>query len=148
MLKSTDIRILLDDLASIPDLGIDSSGVVAMRSDLADFTKDQRAERPYLLGVVPSTQLAGRGDDGFFYLDRFELLVAYRMVSKQSSPERLRRLDDCARIVELIIPHIQQRITTCSAPWVGVQLSGSSVEPIEIDQMRGYILLLDIRRPI
>ena len=148
MLKSTDIRILLDDLASLPGLDIAASEVVVMRSDLADFTKDQRSDRPYLLGIVPSTQISGRGDDGFSSTDHFELFVAHRAVSKQTYAKRLEQLDQCADIVRRIVSHIQDCISTFRAPWVGVQLSGSPIEPIEIDQMRGYILILDLRQPV
>lgn len=148
MLKSKEIETAIGELPVVVGQDVAAKTVIAMRTDLAEFSRSQAPGLPYLFGVIPTSLIAGNGDDCFYFNDMLEIYVAHRIVSKESLADRLAHLDQCAAVVEKIIPYIQQQITAHQGFWQRVQLAQTPIDPQDIDQMSGYIVILKCRKDI
>lgn len=141
MLSANDLQKYVDDIAALFPGSLADTGVIMFASDIAEFATTQTVKLPYLLGVIPQSNLTGSAD-ALRCVENIELFLAYR-IAKQSLTERLQQTESLKDMTRCIFQHIAVQKRTPDSLWYFSDLTKASVVPITVQQMRGVCILID-----
>lgn len=144
MLSAKELAARLEELSNVALTGrIAGTQTVIYARDIAVHARDQKNALPYLIGVVPPADVAGRAD-GYYYVNHMEIFVGFRIDARGSLSDFTADMDTCAAVVRDIVRYIQSRATQ-DRFWGAADLGSVRVEPSVVQQMRGLDVSFNLK---